>query len=242
MTPKKKVFIILLAVCLLINSAVETHHMMSNRIGRAEMAMAWGLIIFWIAIGGGLMYRYRDAIRDRVLKIPVDWRLKFFFFVLLLALLEEVVTTTMTNLAPLLGVKVGEAYITASTNYFDVVLFHSVFAALVPGFLAWTILVSFIDFTAFEAFLLYGFMGLLGEAVFGGVKQMAAFAFWIFVYGLMIYLPAYSLPQRAVSPVKWWHYPVAIVFPWILVVPWVLLVMKLLHGHPSVHFPPIRLG
>jgi hypothetical protein len=36
-----------------------------------------------------------------------------------LALMEEAITSSMTNLAPLFGVKIGEAYITASTNYFD---------------------------------------------------------------------------------------------------------------------------
>ena len=45
---------------------------------------------------------------------------------ILLAMLEEVVTTSMTNCAPLFGVKIGEAYITASSNYFDVILRHSV--------------------------------------------------------------------------------------------------------------------
>ena len=36
-------------------------------------------------------------------------------------LLEEAITTLMTNCAPFLGVSIGQAYITASANYFDVV-------------------------------------------------------------------------------------------------------------------------
>lgn len=54
------------------------------------------------------------------------WKKKFVVFATVLALIEEAITTTMTNLAPLFGVEIGEAYITASTNYVDVVLFHSV--------------------------------------------------------------------------------------------------------------------
>jgi hypothetical protein len=47
-------------------------------------------------------------------------------FCTLLALAEEAVTTTMTNLAPLFGVKMGEVAITASANYIEVVTQHSV--------------------------------------------------------------------------------------------------------------------
>jgi hypothetical protein len=238
----KALVITLLAASLLINSAVATAHVIHSRIGRAVMGMAWGLVIFWIVIGGSLMYAYRDSIRERVLKIPLDWRLKFFLFGTLLALLEEVVTTTMTNLAPLFGVKVGEAYITASTNYFDVVFLHSV-VAFFPWIIAWALLLAFIDFSPFAVFLLFGSLGMLGEVVFGGVQNFLAFGFWIFVYGLMIYLPAYSIPRerKTVSP-KWWHYAVSMIVPWLFSMPWDLLVMFVLKGHPKVHFPPIKMG
>ncbi len=72
------------------------------------------------------MYCFREPIRGAVSRFRLDWRLKFIVFATLLALTEEAITTTMTNLAPLFGVKVGEAYITASTNYLDVVALHSV--------------------------------------------------------------------------------------------------------------------
>jgi hypothetical protein len=49
----------------------------------------------------------RSTIRNAVNKIRIVWRWKFIFFATALALLEEVITTTMTNLAPLFGVKVG---------------------------------------------------------------------------------------------------------------------------------------
>ena len=70
-----------------------------------------------------------------------------------MALLEEAVTTTMTNCAPLLGVSLGQAYITASSNYFDVILGHSVIV-FVPQFAAWAWLLSRYDFQPAEVFLL----------------------------------------------------------------------------------------
>ena len=93
---------------------------------RAVMDMAWGLILLWVIGAGVIMRIYRDRIRAFILRIEMGWRLKFVVFATLLALIEEAITTTMTNLAPLFGVRVGEAYITASANYLDVILFHSV--------------------------------------------------------------------------------------------------------------------
>ena len=48
--------------------------------------------------------------------LPTPWQLRFIVLGILMALPEEVMTTKMTNLAPLFGVKVGEAYITASAS------------------------------------------------------------------------------------------------------------------------------
>src|SRR3989344_4101711 len=98
-----------------------------------------GLIIVWILICGSLMYAYRDKIKVIILKIPLGWRTKFILFCLLLALVEEAITTLMTNLAPLFGVNIGEAYITASTNYLDVVILHSVIA-FIPSYIVWAFL------------------------------------------------------------------------------------------------------
>lgn len=65
------------------------------------------------------------------------WQVKFILLgIIAMTLLEEAITTFMTNLAPFFGVKVGEAYITACTNYLDVVLLHSVIV-FVPWFIAW---------------------------------------------------------------------------------------------------------
>ena len=207
---------------------------------RAVLGMGWGLITLWILLGGTLMRFFRDPIAGLVRRVNLDWRIKFVVFATGLALAEEVVTTTMTNLAPLFGVKAGEAYITASTNYLDVVCLHSV-VMFVPLFVGWAMILWRYAFSPFAVFLLFGLTGTIMETNFG-TKNPLEFAFWIFVYGLMVYLPAYSVPQeRAARPPRWWHYPLAIVVPFLFIplVPLPLLAGILFPHHPKIHFPPI---
>ena len=207
---------------------------------RAILGMGWGLILLWIGLGGMLMYHFRDPIREAVLKIPLDWRLKFILFATSLALTEEAITTTMTNLAPLFGVKMGEAYITASTNYLDVVALHSV-VMFVPLFVGWAFILSRYPFSAFSVFLLFGLTGTMMETNLGR-KNPFEFGLWIFVYGLMVFLPAYCVPTaREVRTLRWWHYPLAVVVPFLFipVVPLPLLAGLLFPHHPKLHFPPI---
>jgi len=83
--------------------------------------MASGLILAWVVIGGFLMLRYRDSVTAWVQASKLDWRLKFILFSTLLAMVEEAVTTGMTNTAPLMGLRIGQAYVTASANYIDVI-------------------------------------------------------------------------------------------------------------------------
>jgi hypothetical protein len=94
------------------------------------------LILFWIVIGGSLTPMLRRRLVPRLVAIPLDWRVRFVLLCTAMALLEEVITTTMTNLAPVFGTTPEEAHITASTNYFKVVCFHSV-VVFVPMFIAW---------------------------------------------------------------------------------------------------------
>lgn len=157
------VFVVGLALWLLTTTGAVTLVTWGNPRQRAVLGMGWGLIIFWVLIGGLLMHRFRDSVRTVVLRIRLDWRIKFVIFCTALALLEEVITTTMTNLAPLFGVKVGEAYITASTNYFDVVALHSV-VVFVP---MWAVILWRYDFSSFKVFLLFGLTGTLAETNFG---------------------------------------------------------------------------
>ena len=164
---------------------------------------------------------------------------KFFGFVTLMALVEEAITTAMTNCAPLLGVEMGEVYITASGNYLDVVLFHSVVVFL-PQFAIWGWLLKRYAFSPFAVFLLYGLTGFVNEALFSGPNPLAL-AQWILIYGLLVYLPAHLFEGVADRrAVRWWMYPVAVVLPILASIPMVaLLLLVIAPGHPSIHFPPM---
>ena len=153
----------------------------------------------------------------------------------MLALVEEAITTTMTNLAPVFGVKVGQAYITASTNYLDVILGHSVIV-FVPMFVAWAWLLSWYDFRPAKVMLLFGLTGTLAEAGTFGLGHLAEVGLWVFVYGLMVYLPAYSAPTEcgAKQPCLR-HYVLAVFLPFLFVVP-VAIVVGYFHL-VRIHFP-----
>ena len=200
----------------------------SDAVSRAIVKMAWGLFLLWVIMGGALTLRYRERIRQYVLSIATNWQIKFVVFATILALVEELITTGMTNLAPFFGVKMGEAYITASANYFEVIFFHSVIV-FIPMFIGWAWLLGRYDFSPNAVFLLFGVTGTLAEWIAFGFSNPISFAFWLFVYGLMVYLPTYSLPpNRVVRQVRFWHIPVAIVFPIICSVP-VAIVINLIN-------------
>jgi len=214
----KKSFIIILGCWLLISTSLVTLAVWKNPIERAGILMAWGLIILWVLLGGALMYKYQNAVRAWAQKIPLKWQVKFVLFSVCMILIEEAVTTGMTNLAPLFGVKLGQAYITASANYWDVIFYHSVIV-IAPMFIGWAVLLSYFAFTPFEVFLLFGLTGTLAEAGYGGPNALGAFAFWTFVYGLMVYLPAEACvpAEHTAKRPKWWLYPLAIVFPFVFI-------------------------
>ncbi len=235
-----KRFVIALAAWLVLTTSLVTLAVWSQPVHRAVLGMGWGLILFWIGAGGGLMYRYRDALRALALKWRWPWTVKFVLLATALALLEEAITTTMTDFAPLFGVRVGQAYITASANYLDVVLCHSV-VVFIPGFVAWACLLSKVRFSAAQVFVLYGLFGILAECSFGP-QHALEFGLGIFVYGLMVWLPAYvTEPDRTGRPPRWWHFPIAVVLPALSValLPTPLLIKLLSPGHPVIHFPPI---
>lgn len=204
---------------------------------RAVMLMSIGLVVLWICIGGTIMWTQRDRIRLWTSGWRLSPSLTFILFSTMLALLEEAVTVSMTNLAPLFGVPLGAAYITASANYFDVVALHSV-VVFIPMFVCWAWMLSRWDFSPAEVFLLFGLTGFLAEAQFAGTLNFIQAPFWIFVYGLMVWLPAYCLPSNENrSRPRWWVYPIAMLLPIIFAMPVAALVATL---HPiPIHFPPI---
>ncbi len=236
-----KLFIIFLATCLVLWNTFLTLASLGQEKGFAIICMGWGLAIVWIFGAGYFMYRKRDEIRARVLAIPLSWKVKFVLLATILALLEEVVTVTLTNMAPVFGSQVGEAYITASANYFDVVLFHSV-VIFIPLFIAWSYVLAKYDFKPFAVFILFGVTGIFAEMSLAGPQAFLGFAQWIFVYGLMVYIPVYCLPKdRGAKAPKWWQYLTAIPVTFLLASPLLVLIVFVIAGvlhHPSIHFAP----
>lgn len=74
------------------------------------------------------------------------------------------------------------------------------------------------------------------EAGSFGLQNLRAAGFWVFVYGLMAYLPAYSIPERDVKKPRLRHYFLAIFLPFIFVIP-VAFVVHLVHP-VKTHFEP----
>ncbi|MHC4461342.1 MAG: hypothetical protein ACYS30_07885 [Planctomycetota bacterium] len=230
--------LILLAVYGICITTLVTVAVWSNPVQRAVLCMAWGLIVFW-CFGGGIISRcFRTRTSNAVSRIPLNWKIKFILFATVMALIEEAVTVTMTNCAPLFGVKVGQAYITASANYLDVVCLHSVIV-FVPMFVCWAFLLSRYNFRPHQVFFLFGLTGTLAEMSFAGIQAIAQIGVWMFVYGLMVYLPAYSVPVgRNVKLLRWWHWPLAVLLPFVFVIP-VAGVISYIHPI-KIHFPPIQ--
>jgi hypothetical protein len=158
--------------------------------------MSLGLILTWIIGGGILSCLLRKPLRRWLLpRVERHWQATFILGATGMALLEEAVTTTMTNLAPVWGVSSVQAHITASGNYLDVVLLHSVIV-FVPMFCAWAWLLSHYNFAPDTVFLLYGLTGTLAETGSFGAQNLVAAGFWVYVYGLMVFLPAYAMAPR----------------------------------------------
>lgn len=219
----------------------------------AVTSMGLGLVLLWVVLCGGLMWRFRTAILRRVMRIRLPWQLRFVLFCTLLALSEEAITTLMTNTAPLFGLRIGQAYITASSNYLCVILLHGV-SLFVSFFVGWAVILSRYRFSPFSVFILFGITGTLIEALYGGWPHILEYGMWAFVYGLMVWLPAGTAPlQEAVTgtgePVsttrryynpRWYHYPIAVFVPLAFAFLFPLLgVISVLYRHHPAPFPPM---
>ena len=235
---------ILLVLAVLFGGMLHLIGLTAETATQARMAtgiarMTTGLIVIWVVLGGGLMYLGRDRIAAVLRRIPLDERVKFTLFAVLLACIEEAVTVSMTNLAPLFGAQVGEAYITASANYPDVIAFHSV-VVFVPYFIILPLLLARRAFTPFAVFLSFGVVGTLCEAIFAGnLGVVVGFPMWAFVYGLMVWLPAYCMQRPDARPVGWAGNLMLAPTVFVLALPLVALeawVITGALGHPGMHF------
>jgi hypothetical protein len=195
-------------------------------IGRAIIGMAMGLIVIWTTLLGYLQYRFRDEVKSYIHSKHLPRELFFVLFCIAMAMVEEAVTTGMTNLAhPVFGVSPDEAYITASTNYWEVILLHSVIA-FIPMFVVWALMLRKYRFHYLWVYLLFGINGTLAETLTFGAQNLINIGFWINVYGLMVFLPAYTyrFREEAIDPPKW-MYLVGLVLPLLGGVPIVILLI-----------------
>jgi hypothetical protein len=198
---------------------------------RAVILMGGMLLLVWCLIGGILQRVLRDPFKRFVRRVPIGWRTRFVLLCIIFALLEEAVTTGLTNLAPLFGGVTEAARITASKNYLEVVCLHSVIV-FIPSYIVWAVLLSFFDFAPVEVMLLYGLTGWLMELWTFGLQNVGMIGMWTFVYGLMVYLPACTVPEdRNVRRVRWWYWPITVVvlfFAGVPFVPVVFLIRRLI--------------
>ncbi len=195
---------------------------------RAMLTMILGVLVLWVLGGGLLSLAARRPLRAWAERHRAGWRLRFVLLATALALLEEVVTVTMTDLGPRWGAAFDQAHITASANYLDVVLLHSVIV-FVPMFIVWAWLLTRYAFAPAAVLLLYGTTGFLAEA-FTFHASVIALGMWIYVYGLMIYLPATLAPaDRAARAPRLGAVLLAIVLPFVAAIP-VALVVQAVHS------------
>jgi hypothetical protein len=221
-------------VTVLLTIGTFTDPALETPVARAMTDMIWGLVLVWVVGGGLLMFWSRDRVKKMVAGTPLGRRLVFLLFAAGLSLSEEAVTVGMTNLAPVFGVSIGQAYITASSDYLTVVAFHSVIVFL-PIFLVWAFLLTRYSFQPNTVLLLYGLTGLLAETGTFGFQNLVAGGLWVLVYGLMVYLPAYSFTPTALKKPGIVQYVLGVLGPLAAAIPVALLVVVLFH-HPAIEF------
>jgi len=208
--------------------------------GRAIFLMGLvGLWGGWITVCGSLMFAVRNWVRARFPSVTGRWGLAFVLVAITLLLIEEGLTVSMTNFYAIFGGEYGKAFITASDNYWEVVGLHSAIV-IWPGFLFWAWWLRRYDFHPNMVMLLYGLTGCFGEMIYGGLSQLFGIGMWVFVYGLMIYLPAYAIPTgRAAQRPKIRHYVLALLLPIAFQLPMItaVLAVRAAIGHSFPFIP-----
>ena len=234
----KKVLIGFFFLYTILEFSLLIHTLKDNPSGAALFRMALSVFFVWIVLGGWLQRKYLQKNYKKLTTLSSSPILTFTLFATALACIEEMVTTLMTNLAPLFGAARGTSYITASTNFFDVIFFHSVIA-FVPMFVTLGYLLKRYAISPFAAFLLYGIVGTFAEMIFSGPATGSSAPYWICIYGLIVYLPAHQFINTERKPFFFIFYPLLV--PLIafsaLATIWIPKVLN----HPSIHFAPIVL-
>lgn len=204
----------------------------------AMFTMAFLLFIVWVLIGGWIQRRYIMKHYEKITEPKKHPILFFAFTATLLACGEEAITTFMTNQAPNLGSAIGKSYITASTNFFDVIFFHSVIV-FVPMFFVLGYILKKYNISPFKAFILFGLIGVVAEVMFSGPSTAVNAPFWIFVYGLMVYLPAHYFVRMERRDFSFLQYPIFVIM--ILASASLTAWIPAVQNHPSIHFEKMDL-
>jgi hypothetical protein len=191
---------------------------------RAVVYMGLSLIAVWCMLGGTTMYLGKRLFIHWSRSLKVGWKVRFVLLAALMALIEEAIATSLTNAAPVFGAISDSARITVSANYFEVISTSVV--AFIPWFLCWAWLLGRFDFKPLQVVLCLGLTGAIAEAMLDAtltLDDLAGACMWVFVYGLMVYLPAAAVPEdHADQPPPWFLPPLVVVLPLVFVIPLVL--------------------
>ena len=163
--------------------------------GTSRYFMGFGLILCWVVAGGLAQRRWRATLSDWLSRSDRHWRVAFVGAGVVLASIEEAVACLMTNLRSVFEDPTCTAFITASGNYLDLIFRHSV-VVIVPMLIAWAWLLTRYRFTPLRVFVLFGAQGASAEVVWAGMTPVL-FPVWLYVYGLMIWLPALAFQDSA---------------------------------------------
>ena len=191
---------------------------------KAIILMALCLVFFWVILFWSLQFFFRKKIK-LIANINLNnWKFFFIIFTIILALIEESIAVIMTNMVEYFWWEIWKAFITAHTNYFIVIFFHSIII-FIPMFFAWMYLLSKYDFKSNQVLLLFGITWVIAEITINPIALISWF--WIYVYWLMIALPVYCLPERNVKKPKYYHYIYAIILPILFAIPFIPVIIFL---------------
>jgi len=182
-----KKLIMWLGVWLVLSTSVLTFFVRDDLLKLTAVKMLWCLIIFWIFLGGSLIYLFRNLFWRYYLKITWPFWIKFTVFATIFFLIEEFIAVSINNY--FYPITKGAVMLTASTNYWEVVSQHSV-VVFVPIFIIFSLFIKFFKLSPQKSFLCFGIIGTLAEVSIGGLTSLLQFAMWILVYGLIVYLPS----------------------------------------------------
>jgi hypothetical protein len=198
--------------------------------GGAELsavAMEWGIFLSWVyGIAPLLGRKGLPMLKRRLSGYHFGPKVFFFIFAAVFALIEEALAVIWNDFTPPLFGQSVAPLLTASTNYFEVIVLHSVVVFL-PLFLVWAYLLYYGKYSPREAYLYFGLTGVLAEYMFNpSVLALLAGGFWILIYGSMVYHPAQFVFGKGEGAlhVTWKRLVVAVFLPLLASIPVAILI------------------